>query len=126
MFSTNSTTYKLFNENNLDFMQRLPDSSIDLILTDPPYNLSRFSRGNIHLNNGKTINNNIAEWDNIPLNPSDYIKPFTRIIKPSGNIFIFTSYLANGMMRLTRYSQHSRYSFGIRQLPHKVYTTTVF
>jgi len=92
LFSTNSTTYKLFNENNLDFMQRLPDSSIDLILTDPPYNLSRFSRGNIHLNNGKTINNNIAEWDNIPLNPSDYIKPFTRIIKPTGNIFIFTSY----------------------------------
>ena len=35
MFSTNSSAYKLFNENNLDFMKRLPDSSIDLILTDP-------------------------------------------------------------------------------------------
>ena len=74
MFSTNSSAYKLFNENNLDFMKRLPDSSIDLILTDPPYNLSQFSRGNI------------------PLNPNDYIEPFTRIIKPTGNIFIFTSY----------------------------------
>ena len=92
MFSTNSSAYKLFNENNLDFMKRLPDSSIDLILTDPPYNLSQFSRGNIHLNNGKTINNKIAEWDSIPLNPNDYIEPFTRIIKPTGNIFIFTSY----------------------------------
>lgn len=132
MFSTNSSAYKLFNENNLDFMKRLPDSSIDLILTDPPYNLSQFARGNIHLNNGKTINNKIAEWDSIPLNPNDYIEPFTRIIKPTGNprgIYSYSlviHYLANGMMHLTRYSQHSRYSFGIRQLPHKVYTTTVF
>ena len=92
MFSTNTNIYKLFNENNLDFMKRLPDSSIDLILTDPPYNLTPFSRGNIYLNNGKTIHNNIAEWDNIPLHPTDYVKPFTRIIKPAGNIFIFTSY----------------------------------
>ena len=91
MFSTNSSAYKLFNENNLDFMKRLPDSSIDLILTDPPYNLSQFARGNIHLNNGKTINNKIAEWDSIPLNPNDYIEPFTRIIKPTGNIFIFAN-----------------------------------
>ena len=72
MFSTNTNKYKLFNENNLDFMKRLPDSSIDLILTDPPYNLAPFSRGNIHLNNGKTIHNNIAEWDNVPLQPEDF------------------------------------------------------
>ena len=92
MLTTNSHRYKLFMENNLDFMKRLPNSSIDLILTDPPYNLAPFSSGNIHLNNGKTINNNIASWDNIPLKPEDYIAPFTRIIKPTGNIFIFTSY----------------------------------
>lgn len=92
MFSTNIKKYKLFNENNLDLMMRFPSSSIDLILTDPPYNLAPFSRGNIHLKNGKTINNNIAEWDNKQLRPTDYIAPFTRIIKPSGNIFIFTSY----------------------------------
>ena len=57
MFSTNSKKYKLFHEDNLTFMKKLPDSSIDLILTDPPYNLAPFSRGNIHLKNGKTINN---------------------------------------------------------------------
>lgn len=55
MLSTNINKYKLFNENNLDFMKRLPASSIDLILTDPPYNIAPFSRGNIHLNNGRTI-----------------------------------------------------------------------
>ena len=92
MLSTDTNRFKLFNENNLDFMDRLPDSSIDLILTDPPYNIAPFSRGNIILNNGRTINNNIAAWDNVPLNPEDYIKPFSRIIKPTGNIFIFSSY----------------------------------
>lgn len=92
MYSTNTQKYKLFRENNLDFMKRMPDSSVDLILTDPPYNLAPFSRGNIHLKNGKTINNDIAGWDNVPINPNDYIEPFTRILKPNGNIFIFTSY----------------------------------
>lgn len=92
MYSTNPQKYKLFNEDNLSFMKKLPDSSIDLILTDPPYNLSPHSRGNIHLSNGKIINNDIASWDNIPIIPKNYIEPFTRILKPTGNIFIFTSY----------------------------------
>lgn len=73
-------------------MKRIPNSSIDLILTDPPYNLAPFSRGNIHLSNGKTIHNDIASWDHVPINPYNYVEPFTRIIKPTGNIFIFTSY----------------------------------
>ena len=92
LFSTNSKKYKLFNEDNLSFMKKLPDSSIDLILTDPPYNLAPFSRGNIHLKNGKTIHNDIASWDNVPLIPQNYVEPFKRILKPTGNIFIFTSY----------------------------------
>lgn len=92
MFSTNTKKYKLFNEDNLSFMQRIPNASVDLILTDPPYNLAPFSRGNIHLANGKTIHNDIAPWDNIPIFPHDYVGPFTRILKPTGNIFIFTSY----------------------------------
>ncbi|OQJ67866.1 site-specific DNA-methyltransferase, partial [Leuconostoc pseudomesenteroides] len=32
---------KLINENNLDALSDIPDNSIDLILTDPPYNISR-------------------------------------------------------------------------------------
>ena len=35
----------------------VPDVSIDLILTDPPYNLSGYSTGNIELSWHKTINN---------------------------------------------------------------------
>ena len=92
MYSTNKTKYKLFNEEALNLLSRLPNNSIDLILTDPPYNIAPKSTGNIKLANGKTINNDIAIWDQTPLNPLDYVKDFKRILSPKGNIFIFTSY----------------------------------
>lgn len=53
MFSTNTNKYKLFNEDALSILSRLPTSSIDLILTDPPYNIASNSTGNIKLTNGK-------------------------------------------------------------------------
>lgn len=92
MFSTNTNKYKLFNEDALSLLSRLPNSSVDLILTDPPYNIALNSTGNIKLTNGKTINNDIAEWDEIPINPLEYVNDFKRVISPKGNIFIFTSY----------------------------------
>ena len=80
MFSTNTNKYKLFNEDALSLLSRLPNSSIDLILTDPPYNIALNSTGNIRLNNGKTINNDIAEWDESPINPLEYVNDFKRVI----------------------------------------------
>lgn len=88
MFSTNTNKYKLFNEDALSLLSRIPTSSIDLILTDPPYNIALNSTGNIKLTNGKTINNDIAEWDKYSINPLDYVKDFKRVISPKGNIFI--------------------------------------
>ena len=79
LFTTNPKKYKLFNEDNISFMKKLPNSSIDLILTDPPYNLTPFSRGNIHLKNGRTIHNNIASWDTILLIPQTYRTFYTYI-----------------------------------------------
>lgn len=32
-----SINYKLFNGNCLELMSKLPDGSIDLVITDPPY-----------------------------------------------------------------------------------------
>lgn len=32
---------KLINDNNLNVLSEIPDNSIDFILTDPPYNISR-------------------------------------------------------------------------------------
>ena len=70
----------------------IPDKCIDLILTDPPYNIAQYSTGNIPLPGRDALNNDIADWDTIPLNPEALLEDFLRILKPDGNIFVFTSY----------------------------------
>lgn len=75
-----------------DVLKRIPDNSIDLILTDPPYNLGKHSTGNIPLPGRNAMNNDIAEWDMVDFNPEEWADEFIRILKPTGNLFIFTSY----------------------------------
>ena len=75
-----------------DIIKRIPDNSIDLILTDPPYNLGQHSTGNIPLPGRSAMNNDVAEWDKIDFNPEEWADEFIRILKPTGNLFIFTSY----------------------------------
>lgn len=73
-------------------IKELADDSVDLILTDPPYNLSGYSTGNIELSWRKTINNDLAAWDKNSFEPKDWVEEFKRILKPTGNMFAFTSY----------------------------------
>lgn len=73
-------------------MKNIPNNCIDLILTDPPYNIAQYSTGNISLPGREALNNDIAGWDNVPLDPGNLLYDFKRIIKPDGNIFVFTSY----------------------------------
>lgn len=73
-------------------ISRIPDNSIDLILTDPPYNIGKHSTGNIPLPGRSAMNNDVADWDHIDFNPGEWIEDFVRILKPKGNLFIFTSY----------------------------------
>ncbi len=83
---------RLIHADCLKYMKSLPAHSIDLILTDPPYNIAQYSTGNIPLPGRSALNNDIASWDTIPLEPKDLLVDFKRILKPQGNIFIFTSY----------------------------------
>lgn len=73
-------------------IKELADQSVDLILTDPPYNLSGYSTGNIELPWRKTINNDLADWDRDSFEPAKWVSEFKRILKPIGNLFAFTSY----------------------------------
>lgn len=75
-----------------DVIKQIPDNSIDFILTDPPYNLGQHSTGNIPLPGRSAMNNDVAEWDKMDFNPEEWADEFIRILKPSGNLFIFTSY----------------------------------
>ncbi len=73
-------------------IKRIPDNSIDFILTDPPYNLGQHSTGNIPLPGRSAMNNDVADWDMVDFNPEEWADEFIRILKPTGNLFIFTSY----------------------------------
>ena len=83
---------RLVHQDCLTYMKVIPDKCIDLILTDPPYNIAQSSTGNIPLPGRDALNNDIAAWDSIPLNPEALLEDFLRILKPDGNIFVFTSY----------------------------------
>ena len=82
----------VINADSRDVIKRIPDNSIDFILTDPPYNLGKHSTGNIPLPGRTPMNNDIAQWDMIDFYPEEWADEFIRILKPTGNLFIFTSY----------------------------------
>lgn len=79
------------NADAYEYMKSMPAQSVDLILTDPPYNLSLYSTGNIELGWRKPFNNDVAEWDG-QFDPATVAEDFVRILKPTGNIFAFCSY----------------------------------
>ncbi|MFV0552987.1 MAG: DNA-methyltransferase [Anaerorhabdus sp.] len=86
----------LINNDAFNELINIEDNSIDLILTDPPYNISKYTTENVYIGE-RRLNTKIAEWDYIEFNPQKLVKIFKRILKPNGNIFIFTSYNMLGM-----------------------------
>lgn len=74
-----------------EVMRGIPDRSVDLILTDPPYNLRPYSTGNMTFSWRAEINNDLAQWDG-EFDPATVLPDFTRVLKPTGTIFAFTSY----------------------------------
>ena len=85
-------SHLLINSDCFSALRELPDHSVDLILTDPPYNIAKYSTGNMKFDWRSDINNDLAEWDLAELRPADLVGEFKRVLKPAGNIFIFCSY----------------------------------
>ena len=84
--------FTIAHNDSKEYIKTVPSGSVDLILTDPPYNLSGYSTGNMKFDWRKEINNDVADWDRQDFRPADWLMEFQRILKPSGNIFAFTSY----------------------------------
>lgn len=85
-------SYRIQQGDSHELIKLIPDHSVDFILTDPPYNLAQHSTGNIPLAGRSAMNNDLAPWDLIEFKPEEWIDEFIRILKPNGNLFIFTSY----------------------------------
>ena len=74
----------------LEIMKQIPDKSIDLVLTDPPYNIAK------------------AEWDKIDNYIEwckSWIKECKRVLKKSGSLYVFCSqtYQAEFDLMLRKY-----------------------
>lgn len=82
----------IYNGDSRELIKNIPTNSVDFLFTDPPYNLSKHSTGNIYLPGRAPLNNDVASWDLIDFNPAEWVDEFIRVLKPTGNLFIFTSY----------------------------------
>ena len=71
----------------LELMKDIPDGSIDLILTDPPYNIAR-------KNNFTTMGRagiDFGEWDK-GFEQLEWLAEIPRILKPDGSVVIFNAW----------------------------------
>jgi site-specific DNA-methyltransferase (adenine-specific) len=83
----------LYNLDCLEFLKKIPDNSVDLVLTDPPYLISR-KTGFLASKGEKTIERfkmsyEFGEWDEKQLDLKSILSEIHRILKPTGTSIIF-------------------------------------
>lgn len=88
---------KLFNQDCLEIMKKIPKESVELILTDPPYNLGLFMT-NRDTNLGKMRDNFFADagWDNLSFSEweksmSRFFRSSARVMTEGGSLIVFMS-----------------------------------
>lgn len=72
----------------LERMKEIPDGSVDLVLTDPPYNISK--KNNFHTMEGR-VGIDFGEWDK-GFDLFSYIDTLPRILNKNGSIVIFNDW----------------------------------
>lgn len=94
----------------IEGMKTLPDDSVDIIIADPPYNLSKGGEwkwdNSVPLKGmGGNWNLTKEQWDNMPL--GDYfsfsmawLSEAKRILKPTGSMWIFGTYHNIGIINV--------------------------
>jgi site-specific DNA-methyltransferase (adenine-specific) len=85
------------NNDSLKITKLMKDNSIDLILTDPPYNIGKFMHDR-NTNMGKLRKNHFSatDWDNLEFDEwvtkmDEFLEESARIIKYGGSMIIFMS-----------------------------------
>lgn len=74
----------------LEVMETIGVGTIDLIVTDPPYNVSRPNNFKT-LGSASRIGMDFGEWDK-NFNLTSYIDEFPRILKENSNVIIFNAW----------------------------------
>ena len=74
--------FELWQGDCLELMKNIPDGSVDLVLTDPPYGTMK----NAALDGW---NNKTTEWDN-EIDPTALFTELTRILRQNGKVVLFS------------------------------------
>lgn len=88
-------TYQIYNGDCIKEMKKIRDNTVDLVVTDPPYNLGNFMK-NRDTNLAKMRDNffGAAGWDNLEFEDWErsmdaFLEQTARIMKKGGSIIIF-------------------------------------
>ena len=85
---------KLYNMDCMEGMKLIPNNSIDLVVTDPPYKTT--SRGNAGNSGGmlqKKINMKGQVFKHNYISPSDYLPEFYRVLKDGSHFYIMSNHV---------------------------------
>ena len=85
----------------LEIMKGFPEGIIDLVLTDPPYNVSkndRIVRNNGRFGKAKPINLNFGEWDYGSVRWEDFMPQFNSLLKENGVLAMFYDRIELGVV----------------------------
>lgn len=85
---------KLYNDNCLNVFKNIPNDSINLIVTDPPYPVT--ARGHAGNTGGmlqKKIFNSGLVFDNNNINISEYVPEFFRVLKDGSHCYVMTNHI---------------------------------
>lgn len=85
---------KIANGNCLDYMKKLPDEYIDLVVTDPPYKMT--ARGNSGTTGGMltkkvTMTGQVFKHNNIDC--TEYAPEFYRLLKDGSHCYVMTNHV---------------------------------
>ena len=86
---------KVYNDDCIKAMQNIPNSSVDLIVTDPPYNLGNFMKNrDTNLSKMRTNFFGSAGWDDMDTEEWEkamnvFFETSARVIKKGGTMIVF-------------------------------------
>ena len=85
------------NNDSLQILKTMEENSVDLMITDPPYNLGKFMNDRA-TNMGKLRKNHFSatDWDHLDYdewvnNMDQFLEHSSKILKPGGSVIIFMS-----------------------------------
>ena len=89
-----NASYHIYNKDCLDTLKNIPDNSIDLIVTDPPYpTTSRGSAGNSGGMLQKDINKKGKVFTYNNINCKEYAPEFYRVLKDGSHCYVMTNHI---------------------------------